>query len=55
MATESPKTLIEAVRHFSDPKVCEDALIASRWPRGVECPTCGSHFAIDVAAQSAVR
>ena len=42
MATSTPKTLQEAVMHFSDPKVCEDALIASRWPRGVVCPTCGS-------------
>src|SRR3954471_7195886 len=42
MATDTPQTLIEAVTHFSDPKVCEDALVASRWPRGVVCPTCGS-------------
>ena len=42
MATESPKTPIEAVTYFSDPKVCEDALVAARWPRGVQCPTCGS-------------
>lgn len=40
--TSSPKTLQEAIIHFADPKVCEDALVAARWPRGVECPHCGS-------------
>src|SRR5262245_13721830 len=42
MATTSPKTLQEAVIHFADPKACEDALVAARWPRGVQCPHCGS-------------
>ncbi len=41
-ANASPKTLQEAVLHFADAKVCEDALVAARWPRGVQCPTCGS-------------
>jgi transposase-like protein len=41
--TESlPKTLIEAVRYFSDPDNCREYLMARRWPKGVTCPTCGS-------------
>jgi len=39
---DSPKTLHDAILYFNDPKVCEDALIAARWPRGVQCPHCGS-------------
>src|SRR3954468_24371255 len=41
-ANESPKTLQDAILYFSDPKVCEDALVAARWSRGVQCPHCGS-------------
>ena len=37
-----PKTLIEAVRYFSNPDNCREYLVARRWPNGVTCPTCGS-------------
>jgi transposase-like protein len=37
-----PTTLIEAIRHFSDPDTCREFLASLRWPDGVECPTCGS-------------
>jgi transposase-like protein len=40
-ANDSPKTLKEAIRYYADPKVCQDALVAARWPNGVVCPTCG--------------
>jgi transposase-like protein len=36
-----PKTLIQAVRYFSDPDVCRDILAAQRWPSGPVCPHCG--------------
>ena len=39
---KSPKTLLEAVRFFSDKTNCRDYLVARRWPKGVTCPTCGS-------------
>jgi transposase-like protein len=39
---DTPKTLQEAIVHFADLRVCEDALVAARWPNGVQCPTCGS-------------
>jgi transposase-like protein len=37
-----PKTLIQAVKHFSDPDNCREYLVSRRWPNGVVCPTCGS-------------
>lgn len=37
-----PKTLLEAVAYFRDPKVAHDFFVAQRWPNGVTCPTCGS-------------
>jgi len=40
--TKQPKTLIEAIRYFSDPDTCLNYMVESRWPNGVACPTCGS-------------
>src|SRR5258706_1252516 len=42
-----PKTLVEAVRYFSDPDVALDFFVKMRWPEVVCCPRCGSvevHF-----------
>jgi len=37
-----PKTLQEAIRHFSDEQVCIDTVAAMRWPHGKpDCPACG--------------
>jgi len=36
------KTLVEAVKHFSDLNVAHDCFAAMRWPTGVCCPRCGS-------------
>jgi transposase-like protein len=36
-----PKTLIEAIRYFSDPDVTHETMVGLRWPNGVHCPTCG--------------
>jgi transposase-like protein len=35
---EKPKTLQEAIQHFSDEQVCIDAVAKMRWPDGVVCP-----------------
>src|SRR5688572_986246 len=40
MSTE-PQTLMEAVRHFTDPDVALNTMVSLRWPSGVHCPTCG--------------
>jgi transposase-like protein len=37
---ESPKTLIEAIKYFSDEQVCIDAVASMRWPNGPVCPDC---------------
>src|SRR5271170_5069841 len=43
MFMDMPQTLLEAIKHFSDPKNCRDFMIAVRWDDGiVRCPHCGS-------------
>src|SRR6266581_3461332 len=43
-----PATLLDVVRHFSDPQVAHDFFVQARWPHGACCPRrdCGS---MDVA------
>lgn len=36
-----PKTLQQAIKHFSDEQVCIDTIAALRWPTGPVCPKCG--------------
>src|SRR5258705_13123619 len=40
-APKTPKTLLQAIRHYSDLDTCQQELVAARWPDGVTCPTCG--------------
>lgn len=40
--TDTPKTLIEAVTYYSDPKVCFETMLGVKWPDGkITCPKCG--------------
>jgi transposase-like protein len=40
---ETPKTLLEAIKFFSDKENCRQFMIAMRWADGVvRCPQCGS-------------
>jgi len=39
---ETPKTLAEAIIYFADPDNSLRYLAEKRWPKGVECPYCGS-------------
>jgi transposase-like protein len=40
---DMPTTLLEAIKHFADPKNCREFMIAVRWEDGiVRCPHCGS-------------
>src|SRR5437899_761580 len=40
---DEPKTLLEAIRFYSDPDNCFQLMKDIRWPDGVvKCPTCGS-------------
>jgi hypothetical protein len=38
--SDTPQTLMEAVRYFSDLDTCHEYLRKIRWPRGVVCPHC---------------
>ena len=42
MEQKAPKTLQQAIQHFSNPDVCIQFFVELRWPDGVTCPTCGS-------------
>lgn len=37
---ESPKTLLEAIQHFSNEQVCIDTVAGMRWLNGAVCPDC---------------
>src|ERR1700728_2120955 len=37
-----PKSLMQAIRYFSDPDVCVEFVAAMRWPDGAICPWCDS-------------
>jgi len=42
--TDTPKTLLEAVRYFSSLKVCFETMLVVKWPEGnPACPKCGGH------------
>src|SRR5229473_865039 len=38
---DTPKTLQQAIKHYSDEQVCIDAVARMRWPNGPSCPACG--------------
>lgn len=41
----TPKSLIEAVRYFSDLRACNDYMRWIKWPDGrIVCPKCGSRI-----------
>jgi transposase-like protein len=37
----APKTLMQAIRYYSNPDRCLEVMVEVRWPKGVTCPTCG--------------
>ena len=37
---DTPKTLQQATRYFSDEQVCIDTIAKIRWPNGPICPAC---------------
>lgn len=41
--TDTPKTLMEAVRYYSCPDVCHHEMVKAKWPDGkIVCPHCGA-------------
>lgn len=42
MTDDLPKTLIDAVTYYRDPKTCFETMLAVKWPDGkITCPKCG--------------
>ena len=41
ISAKQPKTLLEAIRYFSDLDVATEFVAALRWPDGPVCPKCG--------------
>jgi transposase-like protein len=52
MTMKKPKTLQQAIIHFSEPGNCLAYVIKLRWPNGVECPTCGRKDVVFLANQN---
>jgi transposase-like protein len=48
---KQPKTLQQAIIHFSEPGNCLAFMVRLRWPDGVECPTCGRKDPVFLANQ----
>src|SRR5688572_10595064 len=40
-ASQTPETLLGAIRYFSDPDVALAFMVGIRWPDGIYCPRCG--------------
>src|SRR5882724_949752 len=41
LALNEDSGLMAAIRYFSDPMVCLEAVSKAKWPKGPECPRCG--------------
>ncbi len=48
---KKPKTLQQAILHFSNPDNCQKLITRLRWPDGIECPVCGRTDARFLAKQ----
>lgn len=51
----TPKTLIHAVRYFSDLSVCNRYMRQIKWPNGVACPKCGSANVGEIASRNMLQ
>lgn len=52
MDTNTPETLIEAIRYFSNPDTCHNYMVAIRWPDGkITCPVCGGEHVGSIASR----
>ena len=54
--SEQPKSLLAAVRYFSDPKTCFDSMIKAKWPDGhIRCPKCDSDMVGVIRSRSILQ
>jgi transposase-like protein len=55
-ADEMPRTLMQAVRYFADPEICEKYMRSIKWPDGkITCPACGSERIGEVKTRRLIR
>jgi len=53
---EMPRTLMQAVRYFADPEVCDRYMRSIKWPDGkIACPACGSDRIGEVKTRRLIR
>lgn len=52
---ESPKTLIHAVRYYSDLAVCNRYMRKIKWPNGIVCHACGSERVVEITGRPKLR
>lgn len=55
METELPESLIEAVRYFSDVKICNDFMRQIKWPGGMVCHHCGSESVYELSTRPVLK
>lgn len=56
MTDITPQTLLDAVRYYTDPKVCFETMIRVKWPDGkVVCPKCGHGEVYIIAMRSLLQ
>lgn len=54
--TDAPKTLIDAVRYFSDLSVCNAYMRQIKWPDGeIACPHCSGERCVERADKKRLR
>lgn len=54
--TDTPKTLLEAVRYYTDLKICFETMLAVKWPDGkITCPKCGGEGIGVIASRSMLQ
>lgn len=53
---DTPKTLIEAVKHFADLDVCHRYMLCVKWPDGrITCPKCGGDKVGEIKTRRMLR
>ena len=51
-----PKTLLDAVRYYSDPKICFETMVGVKWPDGKPtCPKCGHNEVYIIATRQLLQ
>lgn len=55
MSESTPKCLLDAVRYFSDLRVCNDYMCGIKWPDGIVCHHCGSTAVYELSTRPVLK